>query len=259
MDRVVVKDLGIHFKVHRERRRHLRKALLDKLSGRGQYKYIWGLDGVSFDLQDGDILAVIGRNGAGKSTLCLTLSGIIKPDCGHLEVRGRISTLLGLGAGFMKDLTGHDNIYLNGALLGMSKAEIDRKFDEIVEFSELAESVDSPLRHYSSGMIARLGFSIAVSVEPEILIIDEVLGVGDEAFRKKSQEKMNDLMRRAKAIIIVTHSLVFAKKICNKALWLHKGKVRDFGPTERVIDGYERFLAESTGQKFQMGPAALVD
>lgn len=259
MDRVFVKDLGIHFKVHRERRRHLRKAVLDKLSGRGHYEYIWGLDGVSFGLQDGDILAVIGRNGAGKSTLCLALCGIIQPDRGQLNIQGRVSTLLGLGAGFIKDLTGHDNIYLNGALLGMSKAEIDRKFDEIVEFSELAEFVDSPLRHYSSGMIARLGFSIAVSVEPEVLIIDEVLGVGDEAFRRKSQEKMNDLMKRAKAIIIVTHSLDFARKVCNKALWLHKGKVRGFGPTEGVAGGYEQFLAESTGRKFQMGPAALID
>jgi len=259
VDRVVVEDLGIRYKVHREKSKHLRTTVLSALRGRGGYDYLWALDGVSFSLQDGDVLAVIGRNGAGKSTLCLALSGIIQPDRGRVEVRGWISTLLALGAGFIKNLSGRDNIYLNGALLGLSKVEIDEKFDEIVDFAELEEFIDVPIRQYSSGMLARLGFSVAVSVTPEILIIDEVLGVGDEAFRRKCQERMKELMESSKAIIIVTHNSEFAKALCNKALWLKRGKVKEYGDVEPVVGGYQEYLERTARRRAKERVASIPD
>ena len=254
---VIVDHVGVKYKVYHERRAHLRKAIIDTIRGRSGYNILWALDDVSFTLHDGDILGVVGFNGAGKSTLCLLLSGIIRPDRGRVVVRGRVSTLLGLGAGFIKDLSGRDNVYLNGAFLGLSKKEMDARFDEIVAFAELEDFIDSPIRQYSSGMVARLGFAIAACIEPEILIIDEVLGVGDESFKTKCTERMNHLMRRARAIVIVTHSSELVTELCNCALWLHRGKIRAFGAPEDVVGQYQAFQAEHETRRVRLGPGLL--
>ena len=256
MHSVVVQDVGVRYKVHHEQHAHLRNAIFNVLRGRGGSKDLWALDGVSFTLNDGDILGIVGRNGAGKSTLCLLLSGIIHPDRGSVQVNGSLSTLLGLGAGFVRDLSGRDNVYLNAAFLGLSKREVDERFDSIVEFAELEEFIDTPIRQYSSGMVARLGFAVAASIEPEILIVDEVLGVGDEAFKAKCQQRMKEMMDKAKAIVIVTHSSEMVTELCNKALWLDTGKVKMFGDPETVIAGYRAFQKEWRARRV-LGPAAL--
>jgi len=254
---IVVRDVAVKFKVYHERRAHLRKAVIDTIRGKSGYDILWALDDVSFTLHDGDILGVVGFNGAGKSTLCLLLSGIIRPDRGTVRVHGRLSTLLGLGAGFIKDLSGRDNIYLNGAFLGFSKKEIDKRMDDIIAFAELEEFIDSPIRHYSSGMIARLGFAVAASIDPEILIIDEVLGVGDEAFKTKCEHRMREMIEKAKAIVIVSHSSELVTNLCNKALWLHKGKAMAFGEAGEVVEQYRAFQKQFGQKRVPLGPAAL--
>jgi len=253
---IVVRDVAVKFKVYHERRAHLRKAVIDTIRGKSGYDILWALDDVSFTLHDGDILGVVGFNGAGKSTLCLLLSGIIRPDRGTVRVHGRLSTLLGLGAGFIKDLSGRDNIYLNGAFLGFSKKEIDKRMDDIIAFAELEEFIDSPIRHYSSGMIARLGFAVAASIDPEILIIDEVLGVGDEAFKTKCEHRMREMIEKAKAIVIVSHSSELVTNLCNKALWLHKGKAMAFGEAGEVVEQYRAFQKQFGQKRVPLGPAA---
>ena len=257
MHSIVVQDVGVRYRIHHERHAHLRNAIFNVLRGRSGSQDLWALDGVSFTLEDGDILGIVGRNGAGKSTLCLLLSGIIHADRGAVQVNGSISTLLGLGAGFVRDLSGRDNVYLNAAFLGLTKKEVDRRFDDIVEFAELEEFIDSPIRQYSSGMVARLGFAVAASIEPEILIVDEVLGVGDEAFKTKCQQRMKQMMDKAKAIVIVTHSSEMVTELCNKALWLDAGKVKMFDDSAPVIAGYKQFQKEWRARRVKLGPAAL--
>jgi ABC-type polysaccharide/polyol phosphate transport system ATPase subunit len=257
MQSIAVEDLAVRYKLYRERRAHLRTALFSTIRGRGGYEYLWALDGVSFALEEGTILGVIGRNGAGKSTLCLVLSGIIHPDRGTARINGSVSTLLGLGAGFVKDLSGRDNVYLNAAFLGLGKKQIDARFDQIVEFAELEDFIDSPIRQYSSGMVARLGFSVAASIEPEILIIDEVLGVGDEGFKEKCQQRMRQMIQRAKAIVIVAHSSEMVSQLCTKTLWLELGKVKMFGDTPQVIAGYKAFQKEWQSKRVKLGPGVL--
>jgi ABC-type polysaccharide/polyol phosphate transport system ATPase subunit len=199
---------------------------------------------VSFELREGEVLGVIGRNGSGKSTLLLTLAGILRPDAGAVATFGKTATLLTLGAGFEPELTGRENIYLNGAFFGLPKRRMDELLDEIVEFSELGAFVDVPLRKYSTGMRARLGFSIAAHIEPDILLLDEVLGVGDAAFQRKSKAKLEELIGRAKAIVVVTHSMGFVSEACTAALWLDEGRVAGYGPpddiTARYIEDAER-------------------
>jgi ABC-type polysaccharide/polyol phosphate transport system ATPase subunit len=230
--------LGVKFRRYQSRRRRLRALLLSPRKGDLQAREFWALRNVSFEVEEGEIFGIIGANGAGKSTLLRTIAGVYVPDEGVMDVKGRVSPLLSLGAGFRPDLSGRENIYLNGVLLGLREKEIDARLDEIVSFAELEEFIDQPVRTYSSGMIARLGFSIAMSVQPDILLLDEVLGVGDERFRQKSKGRMREFMEHAKAIVVVTHSMGFVRDFCTRVLWLERGKIRLIGDTENVVASY---------------------
>lgn len=201
-------------------------------------KTLWAVDDVSFEVMPGESLGIVGRNGSGKSTILKLASGIIRPSSGQVLIRGRLSALLELGAGFHPDLTGRENIFLNGSILGMSKDEVARCYDSIVEFSELDEFINMPVKHYSSGMYMRLGFSVAVHVKPDVLIIDEILAVGDQAFQKKCNERIYEMKRRGTTIILVSHNLYTVRSLCSHIIWLEHGRVKMTGPTEDVIDAY---------------------
>jgi rfaE bifunctional protein nucleotidyltransferase chain/domain len=206
------------------------------------------LDHVSFDIPRGCTYGILGENGSGKSTTLKLLSGITKPSSGALEVSGRVSALIELGAGFHPEISGRENVAINGIMLGLTRAEVNRRFDEIVEFAELRDFIDAPVKTYSSGMYARLGFAVAIHVDPDILLIDEVLAVGDEAFTRKCLEKIGEFRRRGKTIVIVTHSLGLVEKMCDEALWLRKGRAMDSGDPKRVVDAYLSFVAGQENQ-----------
>ena len=202
-------------------------------------KDFWALRHCSFSVKQGEIVGIIGPNGAGKSTLCSILSGILKPDEGKLQTKGEISALLSFGSGFNKQLSGHDNIYLNALMLGMSKHRVDEVYQDIVDFSGLGQFIENPIKTYSSGMVARLGFSIATMLEPDIFIIDEALATGDLTFYEKASARIQEMINTAKAVMIVTHSMSFVQKVCNKAIWLQKGQIRYIGSPEEAIALYQ--------------------
>ena len=209
----------------------------------------WALRDVSFQIPHGDALGIIGPNGSGKSTALKLLSGILKPNRGNIRVRGRSSTLIELGAGFHPDLTGRENIYLNGTILGMKRAEIDKRFDEIVEFSELKEFLDTPVKRYSSGMHARLGFAVAVHVNPEVLIVDEVLSVGDYHFQEKCFKKMQEFVRKGTTLVFVSHNLTAVSTLCKRVLVLRYGVPSFYGDVSTGIQKYHSFYEEETNSK----------
>lgn len=218
-------------------------SLLAKLAGRARSsltarKEFWALQDVSFELQRGEAFGIIGANGAGKSTILKLITGIMKPTSGHIELNGRLSALIEVGAGFHPDLTGRENIYLNGTILGMRRAEIDRKFNAIVEFSGLADFIDTPVKRYSTGMYARLGFSVAAHVDPDILIVDEVLSVGDIVFQNRCLEKMNEIIRSGATVIFVSHNLRAIAELCPRSILLEHGKVAALGPSQEVLRSY---------------------
>jgi len=198
---------------------------------------------ISFILHHGESVAVIGHNGAGKSTLLNLATSLCRPDQGRVEVNGRIAALLDLGAGFHPDLTGAENVRTNAALMGLSRREVRQKFDEMVAFAEIGDFIDEPLRTYSTGMVMRLAFSVAVTVDPDILIIDEVLGVGDVAFFAKCQERIMQFRRAGKTILCVSHSSSTLKDLCTRAIWLDHGRILDDGPLERVIEAYNSAMS----------------
>lgn len=204
----------------------------------------WALKDVSFDVEKGDVIGFIGTNGAGKSTLLKVVSGVMKPTKGKVEVNGVISPMIELGAGFDPDLTARENIYLNGAILGYSKEFLNSKFDEIVEFSELKDFLDVPVKNFSSGMVAKLAFSISTVVEPEILIVDEILSVGDIKFQEKSKNKMMSMIKGGTTVLYVSHSLDSIRELCNKVIWLDHGKIVMQGDTKKVCDAYYKKLME---------------
>lgn len=215
------------------------RSLTSILRGKIYVEEFWALRGISFSLEEGDVLGIIGKNGAGKTTLLKLVSGVLCPDRGCIHIDGTVCSLLSLGAGFLPDLSGRDNIYLNGMYLGLSKKRIDELYDQIVSFAELENFIHSQLRYYSSGMKARLGFSVAVHVEPDILVIDEVLAAGDKDFRKKAEKKMDEFMQKAKAIVIASHSTKLITDLCNKCLWLENGFAKSFG---RAVDVVQQYL-----------------
>lgn len=242
MKTIIAKDVGVEYKVYHEKHRSLKELVLNALRSKGGAEEFWALRNVSFEVGQSDVLGVIGKNGAGKSTLLLVLSGILQPDEGRLELNAKASTLLSIGAGFKNDLSGKDNVYLNGAFLGFSQKEIDSKYQEIVRFADIGDFIDVPVKKYSSGMKARLGFAIAANVEPDILLLDEILGVGDAAFREKSQKKIRELMNKAKTVVIVTHEPNFVKEYCTKAVWLNQGKIASMGDPDKVVNDYLEFI-----------------
>ena len=216
---------------------------------------LWALKDIGFSVDEGDTLGIIGRNGAGKSTLLKILSRITKPTKGSVRIRGRVGSLLEVGTGFHSELSGRENIYLNGAILGMHRSEIDRKFDEIVAFSEIEEFLDTPVKHYSSGMYMRLAFSVAAHLEPEVLMVDEVLAVGDAIFQNKCLGKMDEVSRSGRTVLFVSHNLGSLAEICNKGLLLHEGELRSFGDIRTTIDDYLTMSGQET--EFSIGQAEV--
>lgn len=198
----------------------------------------WALKDVSFEVEKGEVIGFIGGNGAGKSTMLKVIAGVMKPTKGNVEVKGNICPMIELGAGFDMELTARENIFLNGAVLGYSKEFIEEKFDEIVEFSELRDFLDVPVRNFSSGMTARLAFSIATIIDPEILIVDEILSVGDIAFQAKSEEKMRSMIGGGTTVLFVSHSLSQIEKLCDRVVWLEHGQVKKVGPTKEICKEY---------------------
>ena len=203
---------------------------------------IEALKNVSFDVSEGQVLGVVGANGAGKSTLMRTVAGILPPNSGRVEVHGRVSTLLALGVGFNRKMTGRENVVLGGLAAGLSRAQLQEKYDEIVEFAELEDFMDMPMQTYSSGMYGRLGFSVAVNMDPDILLIDEALSVGDARFRRKSFEKMRELCSQARTIVLVSHSMGSISELCDEAIWMHDGELRMCGEPDGVIEAYTSFI-----------------
>jgi ABC-type polysaccharide/polyol phosphate transport system ATPase subunit len=235
---VELHDVGVYFRLRQRARIGIRKALLGG-GLRRSAPVIWALRGVSLTCGEGEVVGVVGPNGAGKSTLCLVLSRILDPDEGTLLVRGHVSTLLSLGAGFNRELSGRENILLNAAFLGIARREIGRRMQAIVDYADLGDFIDQPIRFYSNGMRSRLGFAIATALDPEILVLDEVLSVGDRAFRAKSQARIEEMMARSRLIVIVSHATSFLRGVCSHCLWLDRGRVRAFGDAKAVLDAYE--------------------
>lgn len=244
--------------LHKNQFRTLKSALLtgSLLADLTPEQTFTALDGVSFQAPKGSTFGIIGENGSGKSTLLKLLAGITKPTRGRLTVDGRISALIELGAGFHPEISGRENVAINGIMLGLTRRQVDERFRDIVAFAELEKFIDAPVKTYSSGMYARLGFAVAIHVDPEVLLIDEVLAVGDEAFTRKCLDKIGEFRRRGKTILIVTHSLGLVEKMCDEVLWLRRGRVADQGDPKRVVDAYltyvaggeEALLAQEQGQ-----------
>lgn len=250
MSVISVRNLGVRYTIHRAATgKSLKRSIFQFVSGEFRREQFWALRGVTFDIDDGDVLGIVGSNGAGKSTLCLALAQILVPDEGEVTVRGAVAPILSLGAGFNRDMTGRENVRLSGALMLLSPQQIRELEPSVVAFAELDDFIDNPARTYSSGMRARLAFSIATSIEADVLILDEVLGVGDAYFRKKSEERMRQLMERARAIVLVSHSAETIRNLCTTALWLNKGEIKAHGSTENVLGEYERWQQARRARK----------
>src|SRR3954463_12524104 len=214
-------------------------------NGGGEKPTIWALKDVSFEIKRGEVVGIIGRNGAGKSTLLKILSRITEPTLGSVDIWGRVGSLLEVGTGFHPELTGRDNIFLNGAILGMKKAEIARKLDEIIAFAEVEKFIDTPVKRYSSGMYVRLAFAVAAHLEPEILIVDEVLAVGDASFQKKCLGKMGEVAQGGRTVLFVSHNMAAVQSLCKKAVYLKTGQVQEIGPVNQVVQSYLKTAAET--------------
>lgn len=243
---IKVENVKMKFNLSKEKTDNLKEYVIKFLKRELHSQPFWALKGVSFEVKKGDKFGIIGLNGAGKSTLLKLIAGVMKPTEGRIMVKGSMVPLLEMGAGFDPDYTGRENIFLKGALLGYTRRFLEEKFDEIVEFSELEDFIDVPLKNYSSGMKARLAFSIATMVEPKILIIDEVLSVGDAKFQQKSREKMNSLLDEDATVLFVSHSTHQVKAICNRAIWLHQGELIAEGSAEEVCDLYDKWVNETS-------------
>lgn len=238
-----VEDVSIRFNLSKEKVDNLKELITKKLKGEKiRFNEFWALKNINFELQRGDRLGILGLNGAGKSTLLKIIAGVYKPTKGTVTRNGHIAPLLELGAGFDPNYTGRENIFLYGSVLGFSRAFLESKFDEIMEFSELGEFIDVPIKNYSSGMKSRLGFSIATIVEPEILILDEILSVGDARFRRKCEAKMQTMFDHGVTVLFVSHNLSQVKRLCNKAIILEHGELIAEGEMEEMADLYERLL-----------------
>jgi lipopolysaccharide transport system ATP-binding protein len=265
-----VEALGKQYRIgsRQERYRTLRDSLANAASrplwaarsliaGNGnrgdRHETIWALKDVNFEVRRGEVLGIIGRNGAGKSTLLKILSRITEPTEGFAEIHGRVGSLLEVGTGFHPELTGRENIYLNGAILGMRRAEIERNFDEIVAFAELEKFIETPVKHYSSGMYMRLAFSVAAHLEPEILLVDEVLAVGDAAFQKKCLGRMGEVAHQGRTVFFVSHNLGHVRRLCQQGLWLNQGAVVQFGLVDTVAMAFETDLTAASDPKPKTG------
>ena len=235
---IEVSDVTMRFRMNADRILSLKEFATTALRGKLHYEEFTALNNISFNLEKGETLGLIGRNGAGKSTLLKVISGILKPTEGSVACYGNVVPMLELGSGFDMELTGQENIFLNGAILGYSEEFLKSKYDEIAEFSELGKFLSMPIRNYSSGMLARLAFSVATAVNPEILIVDEILSVGDMAFQEKSRERMMEMMGGGTTVLFVSHNMAQIREMCSRVVWLDHGTVRMLGPTQDVCDAY---------------------
>jgi ABC-type polysaccharide/polyol phosphate transport system ATPase subunit len=239
---IVVQDVSVTYRTSIERKPTLRGMLTRVGRGERRVHEIEAVKSVSFDVPNGTVLGIVGANGAGKSTLVRTIAGILPPTSGRIDVYGRVSTLLALGVGFNKDLSGRDNVRLGGLAAGYERDKLAEKYEQIVEFAELGEFMDMPMRTYSSGMYGRLAFSVAVNMDPDILLIDEALSVGDARFRRKCANKMRELCSEDHTIVLVTHALGSVRELCDQAIWMDKGVMRMWDEPEAVVDAYTEFL-----------------
>ena len=235
---IIVDHVGMRFNLGIDKINTLKEVLIKSVKRQMPKNEFWALNDVSFSVETGDVIGIVGENGAGKSTLLKVVSGVLQPTQGVVKVDGVIAPMLELGAGFDSELTARENIYLNGSILGYDKKFLESKYDEIVEFAELKDFMEVPIRNFSSGMLARLAFSISTLVDPEILIVDEILSVGDLAFQKKSYDKMKSMIMGGTTVLFVSHSVDTIREICNKALWLDKGKTVMYGDVNEVCDAY---------------------
>ncbi|NTU71305.1 MAG: ABC transporter ATP-binding protein [Coriobacteriia bacterium] len=233
-----VENVSIVYKVTKERITSLKEYAIRRAKRQLVIEEFWALKNVSFELRSGEVFGIMGSNGAGKSTMLKVIARVLRPTAGRVRVCGHVAPLLEMGAGFHMELTGRENIYLYGSLLGYSRTEMDEKFDRIVSFADIGEFIDSPLRTYSTGMVTRLGFSIATDVKPEILIVDEILGVGDAAFQQKSRARMLGFCAEGTTVILVSHNADLMRTTCQRAMWLDHGQVKMIGPIEEVADAY---------------------
>lgn len=233
------KSISMRYLMTYDRIQSIKEYMVQLVKRKIKYEEFWALKDVSFEIKKGEVVGIIGHNGAGKSTLLKVISGILKPTSGELEVNGNIVPMLELGSGFDHDLTGRENIFLNGAILGYTEQYLKEKYNEIVEFSELGKFIDVPIRNYSSGMLMRLAFSIATVVQPEILIVDEILAVGDASFQEKSKARMLELMGGGTTVLFVSHSLDQIREMCDRVIWLEHGNVRMIGETETICNNYQ--------------------
>jgi ABC-2 type transport system ATP-binding protein len=258
---VVVDHVSKKYRLYRERNNYLKAAIMR--GGRSKVDMFWALEDVSFEVYEGSTTGLIGENGSGKSTMLKCLARILRPDTGSVSVTGKMSALLELGAGFHPELSGRENVFLNGAILGLKQKELMARFDDIVDFAGIGQYIDEPVKNYSSGMYVRLGFSVAINVDPDILLVDEVLAVGDEAFQRKCLERFADLKRNGKTVIIVSHSMGSVVTMCDHAIWFKKGHKMADGDPRQVIEAYTGSitLAEhrptETGDRWGSGEARI--
>jgi ABC-2 type transport system ATP-binding protein/lipopolysaccharide transport system ATP-binding protein len=245
---IQVEGISVRFRVPRERYRTFKEYAIRTIQGRIGHEEFWALQNINFEVRPREVFGIIGRNGAGKSTLLRVVAGVFKPTRGRVRVQGRVAPLLELGAGFHPELTGRENIFLNGALLGYSKAEMQRREHAILDFAEIDDFIDAPLRTYSTGMVARLGFAVATSVRPDVLIVDEVLSVGDAPFQEKCKARIETFRRQGSCILLVAHSMGTILEVCDRALWLSHGEVRAVGEADIVAHQYHTSTLEAPAE-----------
>ena len=239
---IEVDDVSVMFNLSKNREEGVKEYLVNVIQGKVNYKEFWALKNISLKVKRGDSLALIGRNGSGKSTLLKTIAGIIRPTRGHVTVNGTIAPLIEISGGFDRALSARENIFLAGAMHGHTKKYMKKHFDEIIEFAEIKKFIDIPLKNYSSGMIARLGFAVATCMNADIVIADEVLSVGDAKFRMKCHARISEMLKEGTTFLYVSHNSGSVKKLCNTAIWLDKGKILESGPAAQVCDNYSKFI-----------------
>lgn len=238
---VELRNVEMHFNMSKEKLESLKEYFLKLVSRKLMFEDFIALNDISFDIKKGDVFGILGLNGSGKSTTLKVISGILEPTKGTVETDGVIAPLIELGAGFDLELTARENIYLNGSVLGFSKKFMDEKFDDIVDFSEMRDFLDVPMKNYSSGMVARIGFAIATITTPDILIVDEILSVGDFLFQKKCEDRINSMLADDTTVIIVSHSLEQIERLCKHCMWLEKGKIKMIGDAKEVCEAYRKY------------------
>lgn len=258
---ITVDGVSKRFRLYHEKNQYLKSTLLR--GRRARYEEFWALTDVSFEIHQGEAFGIIGENGSGKSTMLKCVAQILRPDKGSVTVNGKISALLELGAGFHPELSGRENVYLNGSILGLSKKELDAKFDEIVDFAGLERFIDTPVKNYSSGMYVRLGFAVAVNVDPDILVVDEVLAVGDENFQRKCTEKFAEFRNSGRTIVLVSHGLPVVRSMCDRAAWLSHGELQGVGDPGEIINSYagttheDREVSDTEGTRWGSGDVRI--